>query len=176
MPASRVTPLSNFLTANRHGARYEFAAAGATQAGELIVRDNLPVLVMTTFKGRPLVTPDQLADEVAKGTVRYALIGGTCRVADSTNPACSPTARWVRSHGIDVSAQAAVYGGLVWQLGSDAEKIHALNDRLRERSHQRRAHLIAIARHHLGPVARRRLKREERATRARNIRHHKEEK
>ncbi len=167
MPQSRVVALSNFLTANRGGARYEFAVMGATQAGELIVRDNLPVLVLTTFKGRPLITPEALAAAVDRGEVRYALLGGYCLTPDPTNPACSPAAQWVRDHGIDVSAQAGVYTGLVWQLGAEAERIHAAHDALHVRSRQRRAHLLAIARHRLGPVARRHQRELERRERAR---------
>ncbi len=153
MPVARVTALSRFLRAHRAGARYSFASAGATQAGELIVRDGQPVLIMTTFDGRPLISTAALAREVAHGEVRYALLGGTCAGDTSTNPLCSAPAQWVFGHGVDVSAEAHVYPGLLWRLGPSASRVRAEQAAARARSHARRAHLIAIARHHLGPAA-----------------------
>jgi 4-amino-4-deoxy-L-arabinose transferase-like glycosyltransferase len=174
MPAARVEALSDFLYTNRDGTHFEVASAGATQAGPLIVRDGAPVLVLTTFKGRPLIPTHTLAREVARGRVRYALLGGSCATYVATNAVCSPAARWVRHHGVDVSAKAGVYGGLLWMLGPQAEKIHAERAVIEARSHHRRAHLIAIAHRHLGPVAvrhRRQLERERRATQRRRVRH-----
>jgi 4-amino-4-deoxy-L-arabinose transferase-like glycosyltransferase len=178
MPDSRVAALSSFFTANRDGARYEFATMGATKAGELIARDNAPVLVLTTFQGRPLVTPDVLSNAVDRGQVRYAMLGGTCVTYDKTNPACSPAVKWVHAHGIDVSKQAGVYSGLVWELGPQAERIHRRNDAIHARTRQRRAHLDKIARSKLGPVVRRhqhalqrRELRSRRAARRRALRH-----
>jgi 4-amino-4-deoxy-L-arabinose transferase-like glycosyltransferase len=132
MPRSRVRHLSHYLRTHRHGARYEFASAAATQAGPLIVHDGQPVLILTSFNGRPLVTTARLAAEVKRGEVRYALLGSaTCR---SDNPAlavCSPAASWIRHHGIDVSSRAHVYPGLLWELGRPAELARARAARAR---------------------------------------------
>jgi 4-amino-4-deoxy-L-arabinose transferase-like glycosyltransferase len=174
MPHERVLALSRFLTANRDGTRYEFASAGATQAGELIVHDGQPVRILTTFNGRPLISTRTLAREVARGDVRYALLGGFCTTYVPTSAVCSKLADWVRNHGVDVSKQVGVYGGLVWMLGPQALKLRAERAAAHARSRHRRAHLIAIARHHLGPVAlrhRRALESERRAARRRQDRH-----
>lgn len=117
MPGPRVHRLSTFLRSHRHGARYEFGAAAATQAGELVARDGQPVLVLTSFNGRPLVSVSRLARLVAAADVRYIMLGGTCATHVKTLAVCSPAALWVRSHGTDISRAAGVYRGLLWQVG-----------------------------------------------------------
>jgi 4-amino-4-deoxy-L-arabinose transferase-like glycosyltransferase len=116
MPAGRVRRLSAYLRAHRSGARYEFASAAATQAGALIARDGQPALVLTSFAGRPLVSPSRLSRLAAAGDVRYVLLGGSCRTRRPTLAVCSPAATWVRRHGTDVSRAAGVYRGLLWHV------------------------------------------------------------
>jgi 4-amino-4-deoxy-L-arabinose transferase-like glycosyltransferase len=126
MPRARLRDVSAYLRDHRDGARYEFASAAATQAGPLIARDGLPVLILTTFNGRPLVPIARLAEEVQSGEVRYALLGGaSCRSHNPALAVCSQAASWIRHHGIDVSSRAGVYPGLLWELGPAAELARA---------------------------------------------------
>src|SRR4029077_10024008 len=116
MPRSRVRHLSAYLRTHRDGARYEVASAAATQAGPLIVHDGQPVLILTSFNGRPLVSTARLAEEVESGDVRYALLGAaSCHSGNPALAVCSPAASWIRRHGIDVSSRAHVYPGLLWE-------------------------------------------------------------
>ncbi len=119
-PAGQLEPLSAYLRAHRQGARYELATGAATQAAALIVRDGQPVLVLTSFDARPLVSVPRLASLVAAGAVRYALLGGGCGPRTSRRlPVCSSAAFWVRDHGQDVSAEAGLNRPkLLWRLGS----------------------------------------------------------
>jgi len=126
MPGVRVRRLSAYLRAHRDGAHYEFASAAATQAGPLIARDGQPVLILTSFNGHPLVSIRRLADLVADGDVRYALLGAAqCRSGDPALAVCSRAASWIRHHGIEVSSRAGVYPGLLWELGRPAELARA---------------------------------------------------
>ncbi|GAC1441830.1 MAG: hypothetical protein NVSMB51_22070 [Solirubrobacteraceae bacterium] len=118
MRPSQVTALSAYLRAHQQGARYEVAAGAATQAGALIVRDGRPVLVLTTFEGRPLVGVGTLMRLARAGEVRYALLGAGCGPHGSPRlAACSAAAVWVRAHGHDVSRQAGLLRAkILWQL------------------------------------------------------------
>jgi hypothetical protein len=113
-----VKTFSRYLRAHRGGARYEFAAGAATQAAALIVHDVQPVLVLTSFNGRPLISVPRLASLVEQGQVRYAILSGDCGPHEArTMPACSPLAFWVRAHGVDVSRAAGLSRPkLLWQL------------------------------------------------------------
>jgi 4-amino-4-deoxy-L-arabinose transferase-like glycosyltransferase len=123
MPLTRVRHLSAFLRAHRDGARYEFAASAATQAGPLIVHDDQPVLVLTSFDNRPLVGVGTLARDAREGEVRFALLGAAhCDAGTTKLAACSPAARWIRLHGIDVSDAAHVPPGLLWEIDLDQRR------------------------------------------------------
>jgi hypothetical protein len=113
-----VRAFSVYLRAHRGHTRYEFAAGAATQAAALIVHDVAPVLVLTSFDGRPLVPVPRLAALVASGAVRYALLSGDCGPHTArTLPACSPEAFWIRAHGRDVSSAAGLpRRRLLWRL------------------------------------------------------------
>jgi hypothetical protein len=107
--ASRMTPaqlgsLSAYLT--RHAARFEVASASVERAAPLIVRDGRPVLMLAGEGGRPLVTPAQLAAQVASGAVRYGLLSSD-RV---------PAVRWALRHGRDVSAAAGLPPHTLYRL------------------------------------------------------------
>jgi hypothetical protein len=115
IPPARVAALSAFLRAHDGGAVDEVATVAPSKAGQLIARDGRPVLVLASVDGRPLVTPRALAADVAARRVRFALIGDRC-VRPGT-AACTPVARWVRAHGVDVSAAAGQpHPGLVYRL------------------------------------------------------------
>jgi hypothetical protein len=109
LPAEEQRLVSSYLRAHQGGARYEVAAASATQIGSLVVQDARPVVVLTTYNGRVFTSVAKLKALIAKGAVRYAFLNTYCgRTAQSTNPACSAPARWVRAHGTDVSRQAGL--------------------------------------------------------------------
>jgi 4-amino-4-deoxy-L-arabinose transferase-like glycosyltransferase len=107
MQPARVRALSTFLTAHQGRAFYEVASTTVFKSGPLIVRDGRPVLMLTSYSNRPLLTPAQLARLVAAGKVRYILIGrgeGSPR----SKPYAPPVVRWARAHSVDVSRATGV--------------------------------------------------------------------
>jgi 4-amino-4-deoxy-L-arabinose transferase-like glycosyltransferase len=118
MRPGQAQALSAYLSAHARTTPYELAVGAATQAAELIVRDARPVLVLTSFDARPLVSVPRLAGLVADGSVAYALLGGGCGPRTPRRlPSCSPLAAWVRAHGTDVSAAAGLdRPKLLWRL------------------------------------------------------------
>jgi hypothetical protein len=107
LPRARLDRLSAYLLGQERGARYETASVSVGKAASLIARDGRPVLILTAAHGRPVVGVRRLAQIVTTGQVRNALIGATCGPR-SSDPAtgCSPVARWIRAHGVDVSRAA----------------------------------------------------------------------
>ncbi len=118
MPTSQLTRLSAYLSAHRHGTRYEFATMAAASAGALIAHDAQPVLVLTSAYGRPLLTPHQLVAAVRAGRVRYVLAGGArcARGKSHERTGCAPVVEWARAHGRDVSRAAGVRRGLLLRV------------------------------------------------------------
>jgi 4-amino-4-deoxy-L-arabinose transferase-like glycosyltransferase len=111
-------PLSAYLLAHRDGARYEVAAESATQIGSLIVKDALPIAVLTTYNGRVYTSIAKLKRMVAAGQVRYAYLSTFCTShASSVNAACAKPVVWIRENGTDVSRRAGLpRGGLLYLL------------------------------------------------------------
>jgi hypothetical protein len=118
MRPALVQALRSYLRAHRDGARYEVAVTESTQASELIVGDAQPVLILRSLADHELVSTAQLQRDVAAGLVRFAYVGGGCGPHQSRKLAvCSPTAAWIRAHGIDVSRQAALPRQMMlWRL------------------------------------------------------------
>lgn len=112
--------LSAYLLAHQKGARYEVAAGSSTNVASLIVEDLRPVLMLTTYDGRPFTTVSALRRLIAAGQVRYAFLDSTCDPHSTASSAgCTATARWIRSHAIDVSRQAGLSRtGVLWQLSA----------------------------------------------------------
>ncbi|HEX3693526.1 MAG TPA: glycosyltransferase family 39 protein [Solirubrobacteraceae bacterium] len=109
--------LSSYLLAHRNGARYELAAGSATAVASLIVADRLPVLMLTTYDGRPLTSADQLRRAAHRQEVRYAFLSSLCGVYPRpTNAGCAPAALWVQAHGSDVSQRAGLRPRTLWRL------------------------------------------------------------
>jgi hypothetical protein len=109
LPRDELYPLSSYLRAHQDGARYEVAAESATSIGSLIVKDDRPVVVLTTYNARVFTSVASLRRLVAEGAVRYAFLNTYCTQEDpSLNPACSSPARWIRAHGTNVSRQAGL--------------------------------------------------------------------
>jgi hypothetical protein len=94
------------------------AAESATQIGSLIVKDALPIAVLTTYNGRVYTTIGKLKRMIAAGQVRYAYLSTFCtHHASSINAACSKPVLWIRAHGSDVSRRAGLpRGGLLYLL------------------------------------------------------------
>jgi 4-amino-4-deoxy-L-arabinose transferase-like glycosyltransferase len=97
--------LSAFLIRHQAGARYEVASTSTFAAAPLIIRDARPVLMLTSYHGRPLLSPGRLARLVRAGEVRYLLVGGGAQ---------APVVRWARAHARDVGAAAGVPKGKVF--------------------------------------------------------------
>jgi 4-amino-4-deoxy-L-arabinose transferase-like glycosyltransferase len=118
MTPSALDAFSRYLTAHRGSARYEFASEAATGAASLIVHDDQPVLMLTSFNGQPLTSVARLATLVHEGAVRYAILTGDCGAHESRKlPVCSAQAAWVRAHGRDVSRAAGLpHAKLLWRL------------------------------------------------------------
>ena len=109
--------LSAYLLPRQDGARYELAAGSATSVASLIVADQRPVLMLTTYNGRPLTSVAELKLAIARRQVRYAFINSQCGpYSTKATSGCAPASRWVRAHAIDVSRQAGLARGLLWRL------------------------------------------------------------
>jgi hypothetical protein len=117
MPTSWPPLLDRYLMAHRGGARYEFASVAPAKAAPLIVFDPQPLLMLTSYRGRPLVSVPRLRALVASGQVRYFLLGRRCTGASARTGACPATARWVQAHGIDVTrATGLPHSGLLYRV------------------------------------------------------------
>jgi 4-amino-4-deoxy-L-arabinose transferase-like glycosyltransferase len=113
-----LAPLSAYLRAHQGGAYYEVAFDSGTKMGELVERDARPILVLTTLEGHVFTSLARLRALAADGKVRYAFLDEGCGPqSPSTDPDCSPPARWVSEHGTDVSKQAEMpRPGMLWRL------------------------------------------------------------
>ncbi len=120
MAPRTVNAISAYVRAHRAGARYEFAAASATQVAALIVKDRQPILSLTAHDAVELLPVVRLASLVAAGELRFAVLNGPCGPHTSRrNPACSPGSAWVRTHGVDVSQRAGLrHSHVLYQLAS----------------------------------------------------------
>ncbi len=109
LPGDVEVPMSAYLRRHMDGAKYEVAAESATQIGSLIVKDALPVAVLTTYNGRVYDGVGKLKRMIAAGQVRYAYLSTFCTSHASTvNAACAKPVVWIREHGTDVSSQAGL--------------------------------------------------------------------
>ena len=118
LPSKRLAALTAYLRAHQHGAQYEAASVAVAKAGPVIAGDGRPVLMLTGTDGRPLVSTRELARLVATGRVRTALVGNSCTILSPDRWfGCSAPARWIRAHGVDVSAAAGQpHPGFVYAL------------------------------------------------------------
>jgi 4-amino-4-deoxy-L-arabinose transferase-like glycosyltransferase len=109
--------LSAYLLAHRGSARYELAAGSSTSVASLIVGDQRPVLMLTTYNGIPFTSVPQLKASIARGEVRYAFLDSVCTpTSPKTTAGCAPAALWIRAHATDISRRAGLRGGVLWQL------------------------------------------------------------
>ena len=109
--------LSTYLLAHQAHAHYELAAGASTSVASLIVQDQRPVLMLTTYNGLPFTSVGHLRTLIAQGAVRYAFLNSRCpRGVPKTNAGCAPVALWIRAHATDVSHQAGLRPGVLWRL------------------------------------------------------------
>lgn len=123
MPKTQLDRMSSYLTAHERSAYYETAYDAATRMGALVLHDARPVLALTTVEGHVIVTPSRLHALVANGRVRYAILARPCTAPKATNADCSAPVEWVRQNGSDISSDAGLPRGILWQLQS-AGDIH----------------------------------------------------
>jgi hypothetical protein len=117
LPSSELDRLSGYLRAHKRAAHYEVAYDAATKMGALVMRDARPVLPLTMVEGRLLVAPARLRALASAGQVRYAFLPSPCPAGGAaTNADCSVVAAWIRGHGTDVSGQAGLAPGTLWEL------------------------------------------------------------
>jgi hypothetical protein len=115
---ARVASLSRYLRDHQGAAHYEFASLAPAKAALVIAHDGRPALVLEAYYGRSIVPVARLAAAVRSGQVRYAVVGATCTQSSGDRlTGCSPAARWIRAHGVDVSRQAGQpHPGLLYRL------------------------------------------------------------
>ena len=103
--------LSVFLRPRTAGLRYELAADEPLSLAPLIISDERAILPLTSFKGEPLVRLAQLEAAVEAGRVRYGLVSAYgCGGGHRACAACTSAARWIRAHGVNVTADAGLTG------------------------------------------------------------------
>jgi 4-amino-4-deoxy-L-arabinose transferase-like glycosyltransferase len=109
--------LSAFLISHQGAARYEVASATVFRSSALIVRDARPILMLTSYQGRPLISPATLAQAVSTGQVRYILMGP----GDCARSGCAPVVQWAHAHARDISRAAGVGpAGTLFELTASA--------------------------------------------------------
>jgi hypothetical protein len=130
--------LSAYLLAHQAKAHYELAAGSSTSVASLIVQDQRPVLMLTTYNGLSFTSVAQLKALIARGEVRYAFLDSVCSPgAPRTNPGCAPVALWIRAHATDASREAGLRAhGLLWRLPSQGAGVS--RGRLSDRAHSDR--------------------------------------
>ncbi|WP_445152203.1 glycosyltransferase family 39 protein [Baekduia sp. Peel2402] len=106
-PPAEVAALSRYLQGHQHGARYEVATADTIVGAPLVARDGRPIVVLTSWFGRPFTPPERLAALVRAGDVRYVLLD-SLKCDGAKAPACAPSVRWAIAHGTDVSSAAGL--------------------------------------------------------------------
>jgi 4-amino-4-deoxy-L-arabinose transferase-like glycosyltransferase len=92
-PPSRDPKLHAFLLANRGAARFIAATPSVRLAAPIIIATSQPVMAVGGYLGTdPILTVEQFAGKVARGEVRYVLLGGGLERANSMS-------NWIRENG-----------------------------------------------------------------------------
>jgi hypothetical protein len=110
--------LTRYVLAHDGHARYFIGSIAPAKVAPLLEVDPKPVLMLTSYRSRPLISVPALRAKVQAGEVRFFLLGHRCSGADiARTAACPPTARWVIAHGTDVTGAAGVpHGGLLYRI------------------------------------------------------------
>jgi 4-amino-4-deoxy-L-arabinose transferase-like glycosyltransferase len=120
---SRTTQLlSSYLRSHSGNAFYEAATYSFDAAAGLVVHDDRPVLVLTSYTD-PVVPAVKLAADAAAGRVRYAIVGGECGIAsERALAACPESIRWLRHRSVDVTRETGLPGrGLLFRISVAAK-------------------------------------------------------
>jgi 4-amino-4-deoxy-L-arabinose transferase-like glycosyltransferase len=98
-PASQ-SKLTSYLEANRGDTRFMLAVPSSMSAAPIIIQTGQPVMAMGGFSGGdPILTADQLAQDVKDGLVRFFLLQGARRSAGE-NPAVATASSDGRTEAI----------------------------------------------------------------------------
>lgn len=117
MPTGWPEKLNRYLAAHRGGTRYELGSISPAKAAPLIAADPQPVLMLTSYRGQPLLGLPELQRKIASGEVRYFILGRRCAPTTLGTGACVPTARWVLTNGVDVTREAGLpHRGLLFRV------------------------------------------------------------
>lgn len=118
IPAGWIKALGSYLARHRDGTRYSFASIAPAKAAPLVAADPQPVLMLTSYRSRPLLGVRELAHIVRAGEVRYFLVGRRCTSAlTRRTAACPATARWAIAHSTDVTRAAGLgHRGLLYAI------------------------------------------------------------
>jgi 4-amino-4-deoxy-L-arabinose transferase-like glycosyltransferase len=92
-----------YLEANNTGEKYLFAAMNYTTAAPYMIDARASVVILQGFKASdPVYTADKLAAMVAKGEVKYFMIGGGG--GGMKGDSNSELTQWITEHGTEVPA------------------------------------------------------------------------
>jgi hypothetical protein len=118
MPPGWPAVINRYLRAQRGQTPYSFASIAPAKAAPLIAADPQPVLMLTSYRSRPLLSVSRLGHDVRAGQVRNFLIGHRCTSTLTRHTAaCPPTARWAIAHSTDVTKQAGIGSrGLLYRI------------------------------------------------------------
>jgi len=96
--------LSRYLMPRTAGQRYELAVDEPLALAPVVIRDDRPILPLTSFGGVSLTSLRTLLEDVRAGRVRYALVGSQrCGPRQVDAAACGPAAMWIRRNGVQVT-------------------------------------------------------------------------
>ncbi len=106
------TALSAYLRDRTVAVRFELAVDEPLSLAPLVIRDQRPILPLTSFGGRQLTSVEALRAAVRSGAVRYGLVSrvGCALPRNTTAAACAPASQWVRAHGVDVTGSVGLVG------------------------------------------------------------------
>lgn len=118
MPNSWPPLLVRYLQARRDGTRYAVGSIAPAKVAPLIVVHPMPVLMLTSYRSRPLISVPELRAKVRAGEIRYFLLGRRCTSALTVHTAaCPATARWVIAHSTDVTRATGLgHRGLLYRI------------------------------------------------------------
>jgi hypothetical protein len=110
--------INSYLRRHRGRTRYSFASVAPAKAAPLIMGDPEPVLMLTSYRSRPLLSVRELTRRVKAGEVQFFVIGHRCASAlTQETAACPPTARWAIAHSTDVThAVGIAHSRLVYRI------------------------------------------------------------
>jgi hypothetical protein len=114
LPPPKEAALERFLQA-QPPTHYEVGAAAPAKAETLIAHDGRPVLMLTSYKGRPAITVAKLRADVLAGQVRWFLMDHRC--TPSTPAGCAAPVQWVTKYGRDATRLAGIPGrGVLFEV------------------------------------------------------------